>query len=396
MVEDNNVFLKSAGRGAAGGSRRPVVVFCIMLAALAAAAAANLRIGSVDASWAQIADVITGRDDSGLIYNIIMELRIPRMCAAALLGGALAVSGFLLQTYFRNPIAGPFVLGISSGSKMAVAAVMIIFSGMAGTGARQAGVNSAADAMNAIFASARHMSSALLIIAAFAGAMLSMFLILLISRVMQNMYMLIVGGIMIGYICTAVTDFMVTFADDSNIVNLHNWSVGSFSGIIWDNVNVIAVVVIPAVLLVFMMSKQIGAFLLGEDYARSMGVDPGKFKAAVILLSSLLSACVTAYAGPVSFVGIAVPHIVRRTLGTARPILVIPACFLCGAGILPGMRPACKDRVCSVRSEYKLCYGCFRRPCGSLCAYKKTKRPLAAADRQDLSQGVKNVRKYIK
>ena len=314
MVEDNNVFLKSAGRGAAGGSRRPVVVFCIMLAALAAAAAANLRIGSVDASWAQIADVITGRDDSGLIYNIIMELRIPRMCAAALLGGALAVSGFLLQTYFRNPIAGPFVLGISSGSKMAVAAVMIIFSGMAGTGARQAGVNSAADAMNAIFASARHMSSAMLIIAAFAGAMLSMFLILLISRVMQNMYMLIVGGIMIGYICTAVTDFMVTFADDSNIVNLHNWSVGSFSGITWDNVNVIAVVVIPAVLLVFMMSKQIGAFLLGEDYARSMGVDPGKFKAAVILLSSLLSACVTAYAGPVSFVGIAVPHIVRRTL----------------------------------------------------------------------------------
>lgn len=106
-----------------------------------------------------------------------------------------------------------------------------------------------------------------------------MFLILLISRVMQNMYMLIVGGIMIGYICTAVTDFMVTFADDSNIVNLHNWSVGSFSGITWDNVNVIAVVVIPAVLLVFMMSKQIGAFLLGEDYARSMGVDPGKFKA---------------------------------------------------------------------------------------------------------------------
>lgn len=93
------------------------MVFCIMLAALAAAAAANLRIGSVDASWAQIADVITGRDDSGLIYNIIMELRIPRMCAAALLGGALAVSGFLLQTYFRNPIAGPFVLGISSGSK---------------------------------------------------------------------------------------------------------------------------------------------------------------------------------------------------------------------------------------------------------------------------------------
>lgn len=136
---------------------------------------------------------------------------------------------------------------------------------------------------------------------------------------------------MIGYICTAVTDFLVTFADDSNIVNLHNWSVGSFSGITWDNVKVMAVVVIAAAVAVFMLSKQIGAFLLGEAYARSMGVELRRFKAAVIILSSLLSACVTAYAGPVSFVGIAVPQIVRRILGTAKPILVIPACFLCGA-----------------------------------------------------------------
>jgi iron complex transport system permease protein len=264
--------------------------------------------GSVEVSWHEIAEVITGHVSDGLVYNIVWELRLPRICAAMLLGGALAVSGFMLQVYFNNPIAGPFVLGISSGAKMAVALVMIIFSGAAVS-----------------------MTSASLIISAFAGAMISMGMILLISRVIHNMYMLIVGGIMIGYICTAVTDFLVTFADDSNIVNLHNWSVGSFSGITWDNVHVMSVVVIAAVAAVFMMSKQTEAFLLGEDYARSMGVNLKLYKTSVILLSSLLSACVAAYAGPVSFVGIAVPHIVKRMLGTAKPIIVMPACFLCGA-----------------------------------------------------------------
>ena len=136
---------------------------------------------------------------------------------------------------------------------------------------------------------------------------------------------------MIGYICSAVTDFVVTFADDSNIVNLHNWSMGSFSGISWSNIAVMAAVVLPTLAIVFLMSKPISAYQMGEVYAQNMGVNIKIFRIMLILLSSILSACVTAFAGPISFVGIAVPHIVKNILKTAKPILVIPGCFLGGA-----------------------------------------------------------------
>ena len=146
------------------------------------------------------------------------------------------------------------------------------------------------------------------------------------------MSILVISGVMIGYICSAVTDFVVTFADDSNIVNLHNWSMGSFSGTTWSNVAVMAAIVLVSVLTVFFMSKPIGAFQLGEVYARNMGVNIKVFRVLLILLSSVLSACVTAFAGPISFVGIAVPHLVKNVLKTSKPILVIPACFL-GGGV---------------------------------------------------------------
>jgi len=143
--------------------------------------------------------------------------------------------------------------------------------------------------------------------------------------------MLVIGGVMIGYICSAVTDFVVTFADDSNIVNLHNWSMGSFSGMSWDNISVMSAVVFVSLAITFLMSKPIGAYQLGEVYARNMGVNIKLFRVQLILLSSILSACVTAFAGPISFVGIAVPHLIKSLLKTAKPILVIPACFLGGA-----------------------------------------------------------------
>ena len=238
---------------------------------------------------------------------IVWRLRAPRILAAAILGGGLSVSGFLLQTFFANPIAGPFVLGVSSGAKLAVSLMMIFLLGQ--------GIVS---------------TSAVLIGAAFVGAMVSMGFILLISRKVQRMSMLVVCGVMIGYICSAITDFVVTFAEDSNIVNLHNWSMGSFSGIYWDSVGVMSAVVGIALVLVFLLSKPIGAYQLGEVYARNMGVNIHLFRVELILLSSVLSACVTAFAGPISFVGVAVPHLVKRLFGTAKPILILPACFLGG------------------------------------------------------------------
>ena len=170
-----------------------------------------------------------------------------------------------------------------------------------------------------------------MILAAFIGSMISMAFVLLIARKVRNMSMLIVSGVMIGYICSAITDFLVTFADDSNIVNLHNWSLGSFSGISWENVQVMSVTVLVSMIITFFLSKPISAYQLGEGYAQSMGVNIKVFRVMLILLSSVLSACVTAFAGPISFLGVAAPHLVKSLLKTSKPILVIPGCFLGGA-----------------------------------------------------------------
>ena len=155
--------------------------------------------------------------------------------------------------------------------------------------------------------------------------------VILMSSVIEQMAMLIVSGVMIGYICSAVTDFIVTFAEDADIVNLHNWSKGSFSGMTWENVKAIVLVTGIASIGVFLLSKPISAYEMGEAYAANMGLNVKRFRVLLVLLSSVLAACVTAFAGPVSFVGIAVPHLVKWLLGTARPILLIPACFLGGS-----------------------------------------------------------------
>ena len=284
------------------------VVFMALLAALFVITVLNINIGSVPISVGEIIGILLHKQGDPTLVNIIWKIRLPRILMAALLGGALSLSGFLLQTFFANPIAGPFVLGISSGAKMVVALSMIYFIGAIGA-----------------------VSSWTLIIAAFVGSLLSVGFILIMSRRLKGMATLLVAGIMIGYICSAITDFVVTFAEDSDIVNLHGWSLGSFSGMSWDNVTTAAILVGVTTLAVFLLSKPIGAYQLGEAYAQSMGVNIRVFRVALILLSSLLSACVTAFAGPISFVGIAVPYLVKRLLNTSKPIVVIPAVFLGGA-----------------------------------------------------------------
>ncbi len=269
----------------------------------------NLCIGSVGISVTDIWKILSGSSEDKKAIRILLDIRMPRMTAVMILGGALALAGYLLQTFFHNPIAGPFVLGVSSGAKMVVALVMVIFLGHS-----------------------IPVSSAGMIGAAFAGAMLSMGFVLLISRRITGMSGLVIGGVMIGYICSAVTDLIVTFADDADIVNLHNWSQGSFSGITWENVGVIATVVFITSTVVFFLSKPISAYQLGETYARNMGVNIKMLRIRLIILSSLLSAGVVAFAGPISFVGIATPHMVKRLLSSSKPVLMIPACFL-GGGV---------------------------------------------------------------
>lgn len=308
-------------------TKRFTCVVIMLTALFALGVVVNVNTGSVSVPTSEIMKMMTDAlraliselvgNDVGAIERVInasaeskivFRVRMPRMLLAAILGGGLSVSGFLLQAFFRNPIAGPFVLGISSGAKMAVGVTMIFLS-----------------------AYIKDFSSASLIAAAFIGSMIITGAVLLFSRKMQNMAMLLVIGIMVGYICGAVTDFCIAFANDQDIVNLTNWSIGSFSGADWKSVSTSATVILLASLAAWMISKPIEAYSLGEGYASSLGVNTAAFRIVLIAVSSLLSGCVTAMAGPVSFVGIAVPHIVRSMLKSAKPALVIPTSFLCGA-----------------------------------------------------------------
>ena len=286
--------------------KRYIIAFLLLGIGVIVFAVINVCIGTVKISLEDIKAAISGQQINN--SRILWDIRMPRTMAAMILGVALGLAGYLLQTFFHNPIAGPFVLGISSGAKMVVALVMVFLMGQA-----------------------IRVSSVILIAAAFLGAMISMGFVLLMSRKVDNMSMLVVSGVMIGYICSAVTELVVTFANDAEIVNLHNWSSGSFSGMTWDNVFVMAVVIAVTFVIVFFMSKPLDAYQLGESYAQNMGVNIRLLRAALVILSSILSACIVAFAGPVSFVGVAVPHLVKSLLGSVKPILMIPACFLGGS-----------------------------------------------------------------
>ena len=287
---------------------RAAVMFGLLVFAFGAMIVLNVNTGSLSIAPGQILRILLhGGSDGSAAGNVIWKIRLPRLLAAAVLGGALSVSGFLLQTFFRNPIAGPYVLGISNGAKMLVGVSMIFV--------------------------LRHRSGMpfwTVMAAAFIGSMLVTGFVLAFARRVKSMSVLLVIGIMIGSICTAVTDFLITFADESNVANLHSWSMGSFSAVSWNNLHIASAVILLAVVGAFMLVKPISAYQLGENYARSMGVNVKLFRVALIALSSVLSAAVTALSGPISFVGVAVPHMTKLLFGTAKPAVIIPGSFLLG------------------------------------------------------------------
>ncbi len=282
------------------------MTLCLLLAGILVLLVFSVCIGSVTITLSDIGRSLCGKEIENA--RILWDIRMPRALAAIILGGALGLAGYLLQTFFHNPIAGPFVLGISSGAKMMVALLLVFF-----------------------LERMKRISSWTMIAAAFAGAMLAMGVVLILSRRIESMSALVVSGIMIGYICSAITELVITFASDAQIVNLHNWSRGSFSGITWDNVRIMAEIIAVTTVIVFGLAKPLSAYQLGEAYARNLGVNIRLLRVALVTLSSILSACIVAFAGPISFVGIAVPHLVKRLLGSTRPIFMIPACFLGGS-----------------------------------------------------------------
>ena len=212
---------------------RYLVSFLVIMGLLVVLFFWNIGVGSVEMSFFDFLGVLTKHQPDSTLYQIVWKIRLPRIIAAVLLGGALSVSGFLLQSFFQNPIAGPYVLGISSGAKLVVALTMIFL--------LEKGIM---------------VSSLGMVVAAFAGSLLAMGFVLLISFRVSNMSLLVVCGILIGYICSAITDFCVTFADDSNIVNLHNWSMGSFSGMSWEHIRIMVIIVGITVVITFGLANR--------------------------------------------------------------------------------------------------------------------------------------------
>ena len=285
------------------------IIFALLTVAFVIMGALNACTGSIAIVPKEVLRILfAGSGEGSKAADVIWKIRLPRLLAAALLGGALSVSGFLLQSFFRNPIAGPYVLGISNGAKMLVGAVMVFV------------IRASTDAPYWT-----------IMAASFLGSLIVTGFVLLFAGRVRSMAALLITGIMIGSICTAVTNFLVTFADEAGIANLHSWSQGSFSAVSWRNLEFSSVVIFLCVAGAVFLSKPMTAYQLGENYARSMGVNIRAFRIALIALSSLLSAVVTALAGPISFVGVAVPHITRLLFGTSKPAVIIPGSFLFGS-----------------------------------------------------------------
>lgn len=306
-MKNSPTFKNSDNKQRSGDKIRCAGVFSSLIMLVLLLAASNLAVGSVSISIGEIMKTLAGKGDA-MTAPILLDLRLPRLLSALILGGALSVSGYLLQTFFNNPLAGPFVLGVSSGAKLMVAIAMIL--------ALDGGML---------------INSWGMIGAAFLGAMLSMAFILLVSGFSSGSAVLILSGVLIGYFCNAVTEIFISFAKDSNIVNLHTWSQGSFSGVTWQNVIVMSIVTAASLAACACLAKPMMVWQMGEAYAVNLGVNVRALRLFMILISSLLSACVTAFAGPVAFVGIAVPHLMRSMLRTSKPSVLIPACFLGGS-----------------------------------------------------------------
>jgi len=292
-----------------GGKSRAGVVLPWLGAALAAVFWLSLSNGSVDSSAGEVWRALcVGPSDETLGF-ILWNIRLPRALAAMLGGGFLAISGLLLQVYFRNPIVGPFVLGISSGATLLVSLVMLT-------------------SLTVGFAGALPYLTPL---AAFVGSLAAMGLVLAVASRVSGGVTLLITGIMIGYLSSAATSLMITFAQAERLKGFNLWQLGSFSGYTWQELGLMAGAGAILSLLTYGMSKQLNAFLLGENYAATMGVNIRRFRLMIVLCSCGLSAVVTATAGPVAFVGLAVPHMARLALGTSDNRLLIPTAALTGA-----------------------------------------------------------------
>ena len=274
----------------------------------------NLVMGSVSIPVGDVFSILMGdRSLKPSWQFIVLESRLPQAITATLCGGALAVSGLMLQTAFRNPLAGPSVFGINSGAGLGVALVMLLLGGGLSVGSLQVS------------------GFAAVLVAAFVGAMAVMVLIFFFSTLVRNNVMLLIVGIMIGYITNSAISLLNFFATDEGVKSYMVWGMGSFSGVSMANMPVFAGVTLLGLFASLLLIKPLNALLLGDRYAENLGVDILRVRNWLLIVTGLLTAVTTAFCGPVAFIGLAVPHIARLLLSTDNHRVLLPATILCGA-----------------------------------------------------------------
>ena len=293
------------------------VRYCIALSlAIVVLFVLNLTMGSVAIPVADTLRILIGEEGSKPSWQyIVLESRLPQALTAILCGSALAASGLMLQTVFRNPLAGPSIFGINSGAGLGVAMVMLFLGGSLSAG------------------SVSITGFVAVLLAAFLGAMAVMALIFLFSTLVRNHVMLLIIGIMIGYIANSAISLLNFFATDEGVRSYMVWGLGSFGGVSMRMMPAFAAVTVLGLVGSLLLIKPLNALMLGDSYAENLGVNIIRVRNWLIVVTGLLTAITTAFCGPVAFIGLAVPHIARLLLTTDNHRSLLPATMLMGAVI---------------------------------------------------------------
>ena len=292
------------------------MICCLLTVLTLVLLALNLAVGSVSIPLKEVVSILTGHEAQRPSWHfIIMESRLPQAITATLCGGSLAVSGLMLQTAFKNPLAGPSIFGINSGAGVGVALVMLGMGGSLSVG------SVSVTGFMAVLA------------AAFAGAMTVMGLIFLFSMMVRNNVMLLIIGIMIGYIANSVVSLLNFFATDEGVKSYMVWGMGSFGGVPMRQMPLFASLCVLGLVGSLLLVKPLNALLLGEQYAENLGINTQRVRNHLLIVTGLLTAVTTAFCGPIMFIGLAVPHIAQLLLQRADHCILMPVTILCGAVI---------------------------------------------------------------
>ncbi len=288
--------------------------FFALCVVLVMTAILNISLGSVSIPLSATLKTLFGGTVDNTSWNyIIMDYRLPKMFTAILVGGGLAVSGLLMQTLFRNPLAGPFVLGISSGASLGAALLLMGGSLLSG------------------ISTFRMVNDISLVIAASVGSFLVLAIVMLAANKVKDTMALLIIGLMFGSITGALVSVLAYFSDAEQLQRFIFWSYGSVGNLSWAQLSILAGIVFVGLFVSILILKSLNAFLLGEQYAKSLGIAIRKSRLLIIIATGVLAGGITAFAGPIAFVGLAVPHLTRQLFHTMDHRILLPAVFLYGA-----------------------------------------------------------------